>query len=300
MNQWSFDVERSLWNGAGLDVQYLGSHTVHLDRSYYNNTPLPGPGPIQPRRPNQLWGVIRTVQNDMVSSYNGLNVVLRQRLNHGFSMLWAYTWSHTLDVSSDSNNGGSVQDPYNWKGSFGNSNWDIRHRLVVSYSYELPFFKAAHDWKRPVLGGWQATGITTLQAGTPITITTRGDPANTGASAAERPNLIAPATADCNGDHLVGCISTASFTALTPFTYGNAGRNIVTGPRLIQTDLSLFKNFPLVGERVRLQLRLEAFNVFNTPSFSNPSATFGTSTFGSITSTLIPNRQVQIAAKILF
>ena len=76
---------------------------------------------------------------------------------------------------------------------------------------------------------------------------------------------------------------------------------IVTGPGSgPDVDFSLFKNFPLGTERVKLQLRVEAFNVFNTPSFSNPSATFGTATFGSIDSTLIPNRQVQVAAKIIF
>jgi hypothetical protein len=300
MNQWSLDVERSLWTGAGLDLQYLGSHTIHLDRSYYNNTPIPGAGSVQLRRPNQLWGVIRTVQNDVIANYDGLNIVFRQRLSHGFSALLAYTWSHTIDVSTDSNNGGSVQDAYNWKGSYGNSNWDIRHRLVASYSYELPFFKSAKTWPRFVLGGWQITGITTLQSGTPITITTSGDPANTGAPSAERPNLIAPAVANCGAGHLVGCISASSFTAPLPYTYGNAGRNIVKGPGLVETDLSVFKNLPLARESAKVQLRVEAFNVFNTPSFSNPAAVFGTSTFGTITSTLIPNRQVQVAAKIIF
>ncbi len=300
MNQWSLDVGRGLWNGAGLDVQYLGSRTVHLDRSYYSNTPAPGPGAVQARRPNQLWGVIRTVQNDVGSNYNGLNVVLRQRLNHGLSMLLGYTWAHTIDVSSDSNNGGSVQDAYNWKGSYGNSNWDIRHRLIASYSYALPFFKTAKGWERYALGGWQLNGVTTIQSGTPINITTSGDPANTGAPSAERPNLVAPAVADCGSGRLVGCIAAASFTAPTPFTYGNAGRNIVKGPGLASVDLSLFKSFPLGTERAKLQFRLEAFNVFNTPSFSNPSATFGTATFGSIGSTLLPNRQVQVAGKIVF
>jgi hypothetical protein len=169
MNQWSFDVERGLWGGAGLDVQYLGSHTDHLDRNYYNNTPLPGPGPVQARRPNQRWGVIRAVANDVVENYDGLNVVLRQRLNHGLSMLVSYTWSHTLDVGTDSNNAGAgaaPQDPYNWKGDYGDSNWDIRHRLVASYSYELPFFKTAAGLRRYVLGGWQLNGIFTAQTGT--------------------------------------------------------------------------------------------------------------------------------------
>jgi hypothetical protein len=300
MNQWSLDVAHPLWSGAGLDVQYLGSRTIHLDRSYHNNTPLPGPGPIQARRPNQRWGVIRTIANDMVSNYNSLNVVLRQRYSHGLSMLFSYTWSHALDVSTDSNGGGSVIDPYNWKGSYGNSNWDIRHRLVASYFYELPFFKTSTLWRRSILGGWQINGVTTIQSGTPINVTASGDPPNTGRPGGMRPDLIAPAVANCGSGRLVGCISAASFALATPFNYGNAGRNILTGPGLVQTDLSLFKNLPLGTERVRLQLRGEAFNVFNTPSFSNPASNFGTATFGSIGSTLIPNRQVQVAAKIIF
>lgn len=299
-NQWSLDVARPLWRGAGLDVQYLGSRTIHLDRSYHNNTPYPGPGPIQPRRPNPRWGVIRTIANDVDASYNSLNVVLRQRYTHGFSMLLSYTWSHTLDVSTDSNGGGSAMDPYNWKGSYGNANWDVRHRWVASYFYELPFFRKAGQWEHYVLGGWQINAITTVQSGTPINITISTDPPNTGRPGGMRPDLIAPVTANCGSGHLVGCISASSFRMPVPFNYGNAGRNLVTGPGLTDVDLSLFKNFPLHTERAKLQLRLEAFNVSNTPSFNNPASTFGTATFGSIDSTLIPNRQVQVAAKILF
>src|SRR5437667_7714240 len=303
MNQWSFDVERALWGGAGLDVQYLGAKTIHLDRNYYTNTPLPGAGAIQARRPNQKWGVIRAVSNDMVENYDGLNVILRQRFNHGLSMLVSYTWSHTLDVGTDSNNSGNgaaPQDPYNWKGDYGNSNWDIRHRLVASYSYELPFFKTPKGLQHYVLGGWQINGVTTAQKGTPILLNAAGDAANTGAATPERPNLIAPAVADCGHTHLVGCITASSFTVAAPFTYGNAGRNIVKGPGLTETDFSVFKNLPLGTERARLQLRFEFFNLFNTPSFTNPTAVFGTATFGNINSTLIPNRQFQVAAKILF
>jgi hypothetical protein len=302
MNQWSFDVERALWSGAGLDLQYLGARTAHLDRNYYNNTPIPGPGAVQARRPNQHWGVIRTVANDVPESYQALNVVLRQRFQHGVSALLNYTWSHTLDVGTDSNNSGNgaaPQDAYNWKGDWGNSNWDIRHRFVASYSYELPFFKNK-GWEHVVLGGWQLNGVTTLQKGTPILLTVSGDPANTGAPTPERPDLIAPAAANCGADHLTNCITASSFRMPAAYTYGNAGRNTLKGPGLATTDLSLFKNFPLAGEHARVQLRLEGFNIFNTPTFGNPAATFGTATFGSIGSTLIPNRQIQLAGKVMF
>jgi Carboxypeptidase regulatory-like domain/TonB dependent receptor len=305
MNQWSFDVERELWRGAGLDVQYLGSHSLHLDRSYYNNTPLPGPGAINPRRPNQLFTVIRTINNDEIQNYDGLNVVLRQRMSHGLQGLFSYSWSHTLDVTTDSNGGGAPMNPYNWREDYGNANWDLRHRFVASWVYELPFLKdsrqAVVKW---ALANWQVNGITTLQSGFPFNVTVAGDPANTSAPVADRPNLISPATANCGGGHLTNCISAASFTQPAQYTYGTAGRNILRGPGLIGTDFSVFKNFP-IRESVKFQFRAEFFNMFNTPHFNNPGvnnsgATFGTAAFGSISSTASDNRQIQFGAKILF
>jgi hypothetical protein len=142
MSQWSFGVERELSPGTGLSLEYLGSHTVHLDRNYYNNTPLPGPGPIAIRRPNSLFGQIRTIQNDVVANYEGAGIVLRHLFSHGLQFLASYTWSHTLDVCSDTNNSGQTMNPYNWSLDYGNSNWDIRNRFVASYIYELPFFRS--------------------------------------------------------------------------------------------------------------------------------------------------------------
>ena len=83
------------------------------------------------RRPNQLFGSIRTIQNDENASYNGLTVVYRQQVSHGFSGQMSYTWSHDLDASTDSNGGGTPMNPYDWREDYGNSNWDVRQRLVV-------------------------------------------------------------------------------------------------------------------------------------------------------------------------
>ena len=191
----------------------------------------PGPGPSSRGDPIQRWGVIRTIANDMVASYNSLNVVLRQRYSRGFSMLLSYTWSHTLDVSTDSNGGGSAMDPYNWKGSYGNANWDMRHRFVASYFYELPFFKTSKHWGHYVLGGWQINAITTLQSGTPINVTISTDPPNTGRPGGMRPDLIAPAVADCGSGRLVGCLSAASFRMPVHSTMATQDVNL-TGPVL--------------------------------------------------------------------
>lgn len=116
MNQWSANLERQLWNGGGLEIQYLGSHSYHLDRSFYNNTPLPGAGSVNTRRPNPLFGPIRTIANDEIANYESTSILFRQRMNRGLQMQASYTWAHTLDASSDSNGGGTPMNPYNWKG----------------------------------------------------------------------------------------------------------------------------------------------------------------------------------------
>lgn len=299
MNQWSADLERTVWANSALDIQYLGSHSTHLDRSYYNNTPAPGPGAVSSRRPNPIFGDIRTIQNDEEANYNGLSIVLRQRLHHGLSLLASYTWSHALDVTTDSNGGGAPMNPYDWKRDYGNSNWDVRHRFVASFNYALPFFLSSPTgFVRETLGGWQTNGIVTLQTGFPFNVIVSGDPANTGRSN-ERPNLIGTPSDNCGDGHLTNCISSAPFQAPIPYTYGNAGRNLLYGPGLDNVDFSLFKSFPL-RERARLQFRSEFFNFFNTPAFSNPNATYGTTSFGTITSTKHDNREIQFALKLVF
>ena len=297
MNQWSADLERALWQGAGLDVQYLGSHSDHLDTSWYNNTPTPGPGNIQARRPNQLWGSIRTLTNIAYSNYDGLSVVLRQRMNHGATLLVSYTWSHDLDEVSDSNNG-AVMNAYNLNQDYASSNWDIRHRFVMNYNYALPFFlHSPSALARYTLGGWQVNGVTTIQSGYPFSVAIASDIANTSPGGTERASIVGAASANCATLHK-NCI-TGDFMNPAQYTYGDTGRNILRGPGLIDFDTSFFKNFHF-KERATFQLRGEFFNFFNTPAFSNPGATFGTGSFGTVGSTSNNNRQIQIAMKLIF
>ncbi|MGH9469134.1 MAG: TonB-dependent receptor domain-containing protein [Terriglobia bacterium] len=300
MNQWSFDVERTLWQNAGLDVQYLGNYAYHLDTSFHNNTPLPGPGAIQARRPNQLWGDIRTISNNEYSHYNALNMILTQRMSHGATLLVSYTYSHSLDEGTDSNGGGQPMDPYDWALDYGNSNWDIRHRLVADYVYALPFFSASQNvFERDVLGGWQLNGITTLQDGLPFNVVMAGDIANNGVTGVQRPNLIAHPYTTCGSGNLTNCITAGAFAVPALYTFGTAGRNILFGPGRVNFDFSLFKNIP-IGERSHFQFRAEFFNLFNTPQFSNPNATFGAASFGTVTSTTSNNRQIQFALQYIF
>jgi hypothetical protein len=306
MNQWSAGLERQLWSGGGLEVAYLGSHSYHLDRSYYNNTPLfPGPGSVNSRRPNPLFGVIRTINTDEIANYESMSVIFRERLTHGLQMLASYTWSHTLDVSTDSNGGGTPMIPYTWKDDYGNSNWDIRHRFVASFVYDIPFFAVSNPVLKAVFTQWQANGIITIQTGIPFNVTTGTDTANTASSGTYRPDLVHAATDSCGRGHLVGCIDASAFTVAdlypivpTNFAYGSAGRNLLYGPGAETVNFAVFRNFP-IHERLKFQIRFETFALFNHTNFSNPSSTLNTSAFGNITSAT-GNRNIQLGAKLQF
>jgi len=305
MNQWSFGVQQQLSRTTGLDVQYLGSHSLHLDRSYFNNTPyFPAPGAINPRRPNQLFGQIRTISNDLISNYHHLAVTVHQRAYHGLQFDMSYTWAHALDVTSDSNNGGAPMNPYNWRLDYGNAPFDIRHRVAGTAIYAVPLFQTSNRFARTAFSGWQVNAILTFQGGVPFNLSMNTDAANTSAQGPQRPNVLKTPVYDCGGGHLIGCIDKSAFAvpgniAQGIFAYGNFGRNVLRGPRLSDTDLSLFKTFSIT-ERLRFTFRVEAFNVWNHPSFSAPSGNIEAATFGNITSTSVGARVMQFGGKLSF
>jgi hypothetical protein len=301
MNQWSFSIERGLWRSAGFAVEYLGSYSYHLDRNFFLNTPQPGPGNINDRRPNQRFGVIRQVQNDAIGKYNGLSFVFRQNGFKGLTMLASYTWSKMLDMSTDSNGGSNVMVPFNTRLDYGLANWDLKHRFVASYNYELPFFtKSPIAPLRLALGGWQMNGITTVQSGFPFSVTIAADQANVG-QGTQRANFAGKPVVDCGSGKLVRCVNIDAFALPALYTYGDTPRNFLRGPGMVNFDWSLFKNFAIT-ETMKIQFRWENFNVLNHPNFANPNSTFipGSTNFGNITALRTDMRQMQMALKLLF
>ncbi len=304
MNQWSLSLERGLWRTAGIAFEYLGSHQYHLDRSFYNNTPAPYPGgplSVDDRRPNQLFRSIRMIQNDLIANYNAGSIIFRQQGFSGLTILASYTFSKTLDVSTDSNGGSNVMDPYNWRLDYGRANWDIPHRFVASYTYEIPFLKnASNGFVRHVLGGWQTNGVSTIQSGLPFAANISADRANTG-QGQQRANIVGPVTVDCGSGKLTGCVSINAFDFPALGTFGNSARNFMRGPGFVNFDMSFFKNFNF-GERWKVQFRGEFFNIFNHPNFGNPNSTFvpGSTVFGNITTLSSNMRQTQFGLKVLF
>lgn len=303
MNQWSLDVERTLWSNAGLDVQYVGSHTYHLDTSWYSNEPLASPKTfVAAARPNQNFGTIRDLNDMAWSNYDALNVILTQRFHRGLSMSMSYTWSKDLDISQDSNDGGSPMDSYNWALDYGQSVLSVPQRFAGSLVYELPFLRGSRGLVRTLAAGWNVNSIITIQSGTPFNVVVSGDPANTSRAGVQRPQLIGHPINAC-GPQLVSCITNASaaFAQPAPGTYGTTPRDMLLGPGLWDVDLALDKNFR-IGERFNFELRGQAFNAFNHPSFGQPSATFGSATFGYITSLAgaNPTRVIQIMGRLTF
>jgi hypothetical protein len=309
-DQWSFDVQRELWRGTALDIQYVGSNTKNLDRSFFNNTPTPGPGNVDARRPSQNFRSRRIISNDLVADYDALSFIFRKRMSHGLQADAHYTWSRTRDMATHSNGGGAVMDNYDIWRDYGPANWDVPHRFVASYIYDIPFLKnSSNAMLRHVVGGWQVTGVTTIQSGTPVNITFGQDRANIGITGLQRPDLVGPVPElNCQPNsggatqqlqrRLINCFDASAFALPAQFTFGSAGRNILRGPKNVTTDLSLMKNFVLHGA-TRLQVRLEMYNVFNNVNYSNPNASFGSAGFGQITGAG-SMRQIQLGGKLLF
>src|SRR4029079_18948831 len=303
-DQWSFDFQRELWKSGGLNIEYVGSNTSHLDRSFFNNTPTPGPGTVDSRRPTSLFRSRRIIQNDLIADYDAVTFGLRQRMRKGLQADAHYTWSRTRDMSTHSNGGGQTMDNYDIWRDYGPANWDVPHRFVASYLYDVPFLKNS---SQPVLtylvAGWQVGGVTTVQSGTPVNVTITRDRATIGITGQQRPDLIGSVpTLNCQPNattrELINCYDVSAFALPAQYTFGNAPRNLLRGPKFVSTDLSMMKNIP-IARTVQFQIRAEIFNAFNTVNFGNPASTFGASSFGRISSAG-SMRQMQIGGKLFF
>ena len=290
--QYNVFVEKEV-GGNVLGAGYLGMYQSHLTQYLANVNLAPAAaGLIQPRRafaatlPNV--SAIPLIASDYLGTYNALHLTFHRRHRRGLTLSSHYTLAHAV-VTNAAPWDPKVTERFD-------SNYDIRHRVVFSANYELPFPATAPSVVRSLLAGWQLNAIASYHSGTPFTVTNGAPRSNTGGT--DRPNQIDDPTLD--NPTVAKWFNTEAFEAQPNNTAGNTGANSLHGPSFQRIDLSIFRSLRLAGE-VRLQLRAEVFNVFNRPSFANPNAAFGTAGFGSITST--GNniaRQVQFAAKVLF
>jgi hypothetical protein len=310
MQHWNFNIERQLGTRSVLEVAYVGSKGTKLLTARDINQPQPSvlpPGlPFVPR-PDPRFDDIDLLESRANSNYHSLQARFQQRLTRGFSALASYTWSKSIDDAS--NFFTSAGDPNFPQNSLdvaaerGLSNFDVRHRLSLSYSYALPFRRPGDGVVAHLVNGWETFGIVTLQSGRPFTVALLSEIDNSGTGrsilgfgANDRPNVVG--NAELSNPTTDQWFNTAAFAFPAPGTFGNAGRNILEGPGFQNVNMSLLKNTRLT-ERVNLQFRAEAFNLFNHPNFNLPDNFVGSPTFGRITSARDP-RHIQFGLKLLF
>jgi hypothetical protein len=315
MQHWSTSVQQQLGRSRVLEVAYVGSKGTKLLSARDINQPQPSVLPLGlpfVPRPNPFFDDITQIESRANSRYDSLQVRFQQRLDFGLAMLGSYTLSKSEDDASNffssAGDPNFPQDSNNLRPERGPSNFDSRHRFVLSYSYDLPFGKgrryfADDGWVSTLLSGWQTLGIVTLQSGRPFTVALLPEIDNSGTGrsvlgfgANDRPNVVGdPNLSSPSADRW---FNTAAFVFPAPGTFGNAGRNILRGPGYQNVNASLVKNTSLT-ERLNLQFRAEVFNLFNHPNLNLPDNFLGSPTFGRITSARDP-RHLQFGVKLLF
>jgi hypothetical protein len=300
IQQWNVSVEKQIGSDIGAEIAYVGSKGSRLPINIAQNEAFPGPGPTQVRRPyidyGQLYGIIGVGG----SSYNAFQAKLDKRM-HGIDVLLGYTLAKSLDIESSTQNA-EPQNSYNLSAEWGRSAFDIHSAFIGNYVWELPFGNGKH-WLNSsglmsrVVGGWSLTGIVTAQTGFPFTVALSGDNSGSGAGM-DRPNRIGVGTVPSSQRTINHWLDPAAFTMPAQYTFGNSGKNILSGPGYVDWDQGVMKNV-LIHEQQSLQLRFEAFNSLNHPNFTNPASAWNVPTFGTISSAN-PPRILQFAAKYIF
>jgi hypothetical protein len=306
---YNFSVQHAIMANTVLEVGYVGTKGTHLLGDVDTNQPTLAAREANPTadvnaiRPYQGYGAIVGRIPAFTSNYNSLQVSLNRRFSRGLTLEVGYTWSKLL-TTNPFDRSLATYNTYDYKQSYGPSTLNTPQMLVVSYVYELPFYRNQRNLVGQLLGGWEVSGITTIQSGQSTSVTQGSDPFGA------FPNglgMLSPGTtvqirADQIGDQhgpktAAEFFNTAAFAAAAGH-FGTSRPGAVLGPGIQVWDMSLIKNFKF-AERVGLQLRLETFNTFNHGNPSGIDTNVGDSNFGAVTSWHDP-RNVQIGAKINF
>jgi hypothetical protein len=233
------------------------------------------------------------------SNYNSMQVTV-QRKAANFTFLAAYTYSKSIDGSTAEN---EYLNPYNFALSRALSSFDMKHNLVGSYSWAIPFDRAFGGLSRRLTQGWSLSGITRLTTGLPVTISqTSGDRSLIGGSAVDMPNVLTPVTImdarnlDASSRNLY--FSRTSFATPALGTIGSSNRRFFYGPGLANTDFGVAKS-TRIKESMSFLVRAEFFNIFNHTQFTNPIGNFSSGQFGAVTSNR-PPRIGQVSAKFIW
>jgi hypothetical protein len=323
---WNMTVERQFFWNTLLSVGYVGRRGLHLQRESDINQPtiaavVANPGvSIDALRPYKGYNSIRETDNVGTSIYNSLQLSWSRRFNRGFGFGVSYTLSKSMDDGSAQRD--VIPNTYDAHNLWGQSDFDVRHIMVINYIYELPFLKSQHNVAGKILGGWQLSGITQFQTGLPFSVATSNDYAGVGQDGSMQgtgasgqfwvlngtPTIVHDIAANGSGDAKYWFTTTDSSGKLlwsqpanNTFNTQAAGfRNVLHNPGFVNWNAGLFKRIA-VTEKIGFQFRAEAFNLFNHPNWgnvnTNPTAL---STFGKVTSKTNDVRNLQLSLRFYF
>lgn len=311
VHQFSFGPEFQFAENMVGAIEYVGNRTRNGRRLRNLNE-----GVIQGNTvvfPYAQYGYGNAFLEQIVTNgradYDALQMRVQRRMSRGLSYTMAYTWSKALGDFLDhlSAGGGAVgnfpRSAYEMQKDYGLLSFDIPHRLVTSFIYELPFGAGRALDPQGALGAfarnWSVNGILTLSAGRPFTVTAT-DQAGTGPGRISRANCLGDAVPNGWNQTIDSWMDPAAFATTTTRTYGNCANNTVRGPGSKSMNLSVFRSIRLGSER-RAELRVETFNLFNWVNYGFPAANISNlGTFGRITSSIGDQREIQLAFKFYF
>ena len=326
--QWSLGVQHSLSTKTVVSVAYVGNtNRFQSDRTEYN-LPLQSalPGIINGGQYNTAPGLpfpgfrsIRLSTNEANSHYHGLQFDVNSQVGRDLYLRAFYTYSKTIDPGTGSNGGQDLQNTSNpylgWRYDVGPGGYDRTHVAIVNFIYDIPLLRGNQSrLLKTTLGGWQVSGIVTMESGIPINIGLTGGQGGNGLpNATNRPNLVGkisyPSTVGA-GDHVIQYLDPTVFVDPAVGAFGNLGHNAVRGPGRDNWNLSLFKSFVFSETRgSRLEFRVETFNTWNHTQFNQVAkdvsfdkktfARITTTNFGQFTSAFDP-RIMQLGLKLYF
>lgn len=310
INQWQFSVERSLGSNFVFEVGYMGSHAYNGQRRIdYNQARLDLPGqltPVASREPYPSLGIFTADEHSAITNYDAGYLRVQRRFAQGLSLIASYTFAKTLDDSGNADP--PAQNSYDKHAEYGLSLFDARHRFTLGDVWELPFGRGRRfaSGSRGIvdefIGGWQVSGITTFQSGSPFNLFPCCiDFSNTGQYFfALRPDITGPVKYE-NIRKTGGQFFDPSVFSVPQFgTFGNAARGVTIAPGINNWDLSISKRFR-ISEKAGLQFRSDMFNAFNHAQFTSPYPLIGPGLplEGKVTSTR-PPRDIQLALRLEF
>jgi len=302
---WNLGVQQKLTDSMVFSVTYVGTRGVHLFRRYNINTPPPGNTPYNSRLPYKYFnpaGQQYATSMDYAAAngssiYHGLQTEMKVNFSRSLVGRVNYTWSKEID---DMSVWWPLDDRYN-RGEGRNQAPNIPQNFIASLVYQLPFgrgqrwLSSAPRATELLLAGWQLSTISRLQSGTPLAFSAAYD--NLGSGVTNRANLT------CSSVRTIGSVSkwfdTSCFTTPPPLQLGNSGSGKVHGPGYYNADISLSKS-EAIHESMKVSVQLDAFNLTNTPHYSNPDTNLGHSNFGQIGGTNGNPRQLQVGVHFTF